>query len=190
VVQVRIARVRGNQQSNDEIPTPDARCHGTIARLRDRDSSRKWFRSSFVVNSINPVAEIHYPAAALTPSRQVSIYRSLYSPRVRARSNWRFYHFIISHRYSNFIIVSYRTHGKHLAPQRCSPKHTSFSLSPQMLAAIPPPPYNISQSMTYTHSPNRASAVLDPVSPAENKVCPGCHLTVMDENGGIVIAFG
>lgn len=24
----------------------------------------------------------------------------------------------------------------------------------------------------------------------ENKVCPGCQLSVMDENGGVVIAFG
>ncbi|KAI0044212.1 RhoGAP-domain-containing protein [Auriscalpium vulgare] len=30
----------------------------------------------------------------------------------------------------------------------------------------------------------------EPSSPAENKLCPGCQLTVMNENGGVVIAFG
>ncbi|KAH9998485.1 hypothetical protein BJV74DRAFT_883173 [Russula compacta] len=60
-----------------------------------------------------------------------------------------------------------------------------------MLAAISPPAHNISQPLPYSHSPTTtASTLLDPVSPAENKVCPGCQLTVMDENGGVVIAFG
>lgn len=60
-----------------------------------------------------------------------------------------------------------------------------------MLAAISPSPHDLSQSLPYTHSPTTtASLVPDSVSPTENKICPGCQLTVMDENGGVVIAFG
>jgi Rho-type GTPase-activating protein 1/2 len=59
-----------------------------------------------------------------------------------------------------------------------------------MLATIPPPSHNISQPMSYSHSPNHDSTLIDPVTHVENKTCPGCHLTVMDENGGVVIAFG
>ncbi|KAI0266711.1 hypothetical protein BC834DRAFT_842865 [Gloeopeniophorella convolvens] len=53
-----------------------------------------------------------------------------------------------------------------------------------MLATIPP-----SAHETYLHSPTAGSAA-DAGSPGENKVCPGCQLTVMNENGGVVIAFG
>ncbi|KAI0256026.1 hypothetical protein BJV78DRAFT_433609 [Lactifluus subvellereus] len=59
-----------------------------------------------------------------------------------------------------------------------------------MLAAISPPSHNISQSIPYTHSPTRGSTLLDPVSPVENKVCPGCHLTLMDDRDGVAVAFG
>ncbi|KAI0298542.1 hypothetical protein BC826DRAFT_104830 [Russula brevipes] len=61
-----------------------------------------------------------------------------------------------------------------------------------MLATISPPAHNLSQSVPYTHSPTPSAApsLLDPVSSAENKICPGCQLTVMDDNGGVVIAFG
>ncbi|KAH9977141.1 kinase-like domain-containing protein [Lactifluus volemus] len=44
--------------------------------------------------------------------------------------------------------------------------------------------------MSDSHSPNSASTLIDPVTPVENKTCPGCHLTVLDENGGVVVAFG
>ncbi|KAI9458541.1 RhoGAP-domain-containing protein [Russula earlei] len=60
-----------------------------------------------------------------------------------------------------------------------------------MLAAIPHPTHSLSQSMPYSHSQSpSASAFPESDPPAEDKVCPGCQLTVMDENGGVVIAFG
>lgn len=60
-----------------------------------------------------------------------------------------------------------------------------------MLAAISPSSHDLSQSLPYTHSPTTPGSLLpDSVSPTESKVCPGCHLTVMDEDGGVVIAFG
>lgn len=59
-----------------------------------------------------------------------------------------------------------------------------------MLAAISPSAHIMSPSIPYTHSPTPGTSLLDSGSPVENKVCPGCHLTVMDENGGVVIAFG
>ena len=100
----------------------------------------------------------------------------------------------ILHRYSSFILLSCPgpTPEYSISLRRSLTRvtHTFISLSLQMLAAISPPSHNISQSIPYTHSPTRSSALLDPVSPVENKVCPGCHLTVMDENGGVVIAFG
>ncbi|KAH9007968.1 hypothetical protein EDB83DRAFT_2236080 [Lactarius deliciosus] len=48
----------------------------------------------------------------------------------------------------------------------------------------------MSPPIPYTHSPTSGPSLLDSGSPVENKICPGCHLTVMDENGGVVIAFG
>ncbi|KAH8992790.1 hypothetical protein EDB86DRAFT_2930892 [Lactarius hatsudake] len=59
-----------------------------------------------------------------------------------------------------------------------------------MLAAISPSAHNMSPPIPYAHSPTSGPSLLDSGSPVENKICPGCHLTVMDENGGVVIAFG
>ena len=68
---------------------------------------------------------------------------------------------------------------------------TSFTSSLHMLAAISPPAHDLSQSMPYSHSRTASrSALPDLSSPAETKTCPGCQQTVMDDNGGVVIAFG
>ncbi|KAF8274606.1 hypothetical protein EI94DRAFT_1768774 [Lactarius quietus] len=48
----------------------------------------------------------------------------------------------------------------------------------------------MSPPIPYAHSPPSGTSLLDSGPPVENKICPGCHLTVMDENGGVVIAFG
>ncbi|KAH9994025.1 hypothetical protein BJV77DRAFT_331519 [Russula vinacea] len=60
-----------------------------------------------------------------------------------------------------------------------------------MLATISPSAHDLSQSMPYSHSRTTSrSALPDLISPSETKTCPGCQQTVMDENGGVVIAFG
>ena len=68
---------------------------------------------------------------------------------------------------------------------------TSFTLPLHMLAAISPPAHDFSQSMPYSHTRTTSRSTLpDLSSPAETKTCPGCQQTVMDDNGGVVIAFG
>jgi hypothetical protein len=68
---------------------------------------------------------------------------------------------------------------------------TPIHLSLHMLAAISPPAHDLSQSMPYSHTRTTSrSALPDLNPPAETKTCPGCQQTVMDENGGVVIAFG
>lgn len=60
-----------------------------------------------------------------------------------------------------------------------------------MLAAISPPAHDLSQSMPYSHTRTTSRSTLpDLGSTSETKTCPGCQQTVMDENGGVVIAFG
>lgn len=36
----------------------------------------------------------------------------------------------------------------------------------------------------------RASTVPDPTLISENRVCPGCRNSVVNESGGVVVAFG
>ena len=76
-------------------------------------------------------------------------------------------------------------------PPRYYSHLTSFICSLHMLAAISPSAHDLSQSMPYSHTRTTShSALPDLGSPAETKICPGCQQTVMDENGGVVIAFG
>ena len=67
----------------------------------------------------------------------------------------------------------------------------SFTSLLHMLATISPSAHDLSQSMPYSHSRTTSrSALPDLIPPSETKTCPGCQQTVMDENGGVVIAFG
>ncbi|THH15660.1 hypothetical protein EW146_g4855 [Bondarzewia mesenterica] len=51
-----------------------------------------------------------------------------------------------------------------------------------MLAALP--------SSSYSGSGKPSAALHDPSAAADNKLCPGCQLSVLNDNGGVVIAFG
>jgi len=147
-------------------------------RASKRANSR---RRIFVVLVASLTAVVQYTAAIRLPSKPaVFIFFSLITasslPKATSPPSGR----TLSHS---------PTHSYH---QDLSPQHTPNSLPPslQMLAAISPSAHNMSPPIPYAHSPTSGPSLLDSGSPVENKICPGCHLTVMDENGGVVIAFG
>jgi hypothetical protein len=88
-------------------------------------------------------------------------------------------------------LISVSNHLRLRFPPRYYSHLTSFTLSLHMLAAISPPAHDLSQSMPYSHTRTTSRSTLPDLSPTpETKTCPGCQQTVMDENGGVVIAFG
>ena len=47
-----------------------------------------------------------------------------------------------------------------------------------------------SSSSAMNEFSKRASTVPDPTLISENRTCPGCRLSVVNETGGVVVAFG
>lgn len=64
------------------------------------------------------------------------------------------------------------------------PTSSAISLAPDMISALPASPAAMSTfAADGTAGPD--SALLN-----ENRFCPGCKKSVIDENGGVVVAFG
>lgn len=57
-----------------------------------------------------------------------------------------------------------------------------------MLAALQPSPIPMLDASPEVSAGNAAG--LDPSLLTENGFCPGCKKSVVDENGGVVVAFG